>query len=245
MKKVLLWIPSIPYLLSFGFVLVVFHVLQVIALKISYGAHKKVVDGMIFWINQCHLWLLSPIKYENRAGDLPTDKPMIIISNHQGMFDIPAIGRVLKKHHPKYISKQSLAFGIPSVSYNIRNGGSIYIDRKKPAEAIEKIKAFSQYLNKNNRAGLLFPEGTRSRDGSMKPFKRGGFQQMLTEMPDATIVPVAMRNFWRMEQYKLRPMPFRVNLKCTVLPAVSREGKSQEELMAEVEAVIKAELGLL
>lgn len=244
MKKFLLWIPSIPFLLSFGLILVVFHVLQVIALRMGYLPHKKVVDAMVFCINRNLLWLFAPIQFKNLAGELPTDQPMIIVSNHQGMFDIPAIGEILRKHHTKYVAKKSLAYGIPAISYNIRHGGCVYIDRDKPAEALEIIKDFCEYLNENNRSGVIFPEGTRSRDGSMRPFKKGGLSKMLDHMPNATIVPVAIENFWKLEQYKLKPMPFNVRPKCTVLPPISREGKTNVELVEESERVIRAALNL-
>jgi len=67
MKKFLLWIPSIPYLLSFGFVLCVFHVVQVTAIRISYKAHNAVVTLMIVFLNLNKWWLASPIKFNNYA----------------------------------------------------------------------------------------------------------------------------------------------------------------------------------
>jgi len=214
-------------MLCFGLTLVIFHVLQVIALKFSYKAHNAVVTGMIFFLN-LNMWcLLSPIKFTNLAGKLPQNQASIIISNHQSMFDIPAIGHVLKKQHPKFIAKKSLAYGIPSVSYNIRNGGSIWIERprkddteaikiKKRTDALHKLNVFTQYLNQNNRGGVIFPEGTRSKDGHLKPFKRQGLLTMLNNMPNAIIIPVAIDGFWRLTQYKLKPMGFWINLSCTL-----------------------------
>lgn len=249
MKKMLLWIPSVPFLLSFGFILVVFHVLQVIAFAIGYRAHNSVVNGMVFFLNLNLCWLLSPIKFTNKAGQIPLDKPAIIISNHQSMFDIPAIAHLLRKQHPKYISKKSLAFGIPGVSYNIRNGGSIYIGRihktdepevkkAKKEEALKKITAFNKYLKDNNRGGVIFPEGTRSKDGHMKEFKIAGLSQMLNDIPEAIIIPVALDGFWRLTQYKLKPMGFWINLSCTVLPIIDRSGKTNEQIIEKARELI-------
>lgn len=244
MKKFLLWIPTIPFLLSFGLILVVFHVLQVISLKLGYSAHNRVVNGMIFFLN-LNLWLLlSPVKFTNLAKKLPKNKPAIIISNHQSMFDIPAIGYILKKQHPKFISKKSLAYGIPSVSYNIRNGGSIYFERpkredsestkaQKRADAINKLNNFTTYLNENKRGGVIFPEGTRSKNGHLNEFKKQGLLAMLEKMPDAVIIPVALDGFWRLTQYKLKPMGCWLNLSCTVLPIIKRANKSHEDIINE------------
>lgn len=239
--KIINWLFTALFGLAFLTVLGVFHIFQVIALRVfGYEAHKKVVDGMIASILTCLGIVAASPRYEFRAKKFPMDRPMIIVSNHQSMFDIPAIGWALRKHHPKYISKKSLAKGIPSVSYNIRNGGSITIDRKKPEESKQKIKAFTIYLNENNRAGCLFAEGTRSKDGRMTTFKKGGFYTMLDAMPDATIVPVALENFWKITRYGFKPIPFAARPRCTVLPAVEREGKTNEMLLKECEDKIRA-----
>jgi len=236
----LLWIPSVPYLLSFGLILCVFHVLQVIALRIGYRAHNAVVTLMVLFLNLNKWWLASPIKFNNNAGKCNYNKPTIVISNHQSMFDIPAIIWLLRQWHPKFISKKSLAAGIPSVSYNIRNGGSIYIERNKPAEAVEKIRNFCVYLNKHNRAGVIFPEGTRSRDGNLQPFKTTGLLQMLEAMPDAVVIPVTIDGFWRLTQYKLRPMGFFINLNVAAYKPINRAGKTNEEIIEEAQGIIES-----
>lgn len=239
MKRFVYWLFTIPFMLSFGFILCVFHVLQVVSIQFGYEAHNKVVNAMSFSINANLIWLLSWVKFKNLSGDLPLDKPMIIISNHQSMFDITAICWLLRKHHPKFISKKSLAFGIPSVSYNIRNGGSIYIDRNNKDEALKKIEAFNQYLNDNNRAGVIFPEGTRTKDGKLLPFKTKGALQMLSDMPEATVVPIVMQGYWNLEKYKLKPVPIGNSLSCTALAAIDRSGKSNEEVLQLAEKNIQ------
>jgi len=250
MKKFLLWLPTIPFMLCFGFILLVFHVLQVLALKLGYKVHNTVVNGMIFFLNLNLWWLLSPVKFTNLAGKLPQNKPCIIISNHQSMFDIQAIVQILKKQHPKFVAKKSLAYGIPSVSYNIRHGGSIYIERpkkddpenikaQKRTDALNKLNAFTHYLNQNQRAGVIFPEGTRSKDGHVQTFKRQGLITMLNNMPNAVIIPVTIDGFWRLTQYKLKPMGCWLNLSCTVLPVIERSGKSNEAIIDEAYQLIK------
>lgn len=216
--------------------------LQVIALKISYQAHKSAVDGMIRAINICLLLVGARRKVDNQAGNLPLDRPMIIVSNHQSMFDIPAVGSLLKKHHPKYISKKSLAKGIPGVSINIRRGGSAVINRKDKEGAIKVIDAFCQYLNTNNYAGCIFPEGTRSKDGTLANFRIGGLAHMIDHMPEATIVPVVLENFWKIGLYNMAPIPFGIPLHCTVLSPVERTNKSTPEIIAEVEKLIRQQL---
>lgn len=240
MGKWLWWIPTVVFFIVFGLIIVIFHPLQMIGLRLGYLPHKKVVDSMIWWINHSLLLVGSPIRYDwqTNRGNLPTDRPLIIVSNHQSMFDIPCLGWAFRRHHPKYISKKSLAKGIPSISYNIRHGGSIAIDRKNRAESLQKMTDFAQYLNEHNRAGSIFPEGTRSRDGHVKPFKPAGLLQLLRDMPDAVVVPVALHNFWKLTRYGMQPIPFGTPLRCTILPPVSRE-QSDEDLITELETQIR------
>lgn len=207
--------------------------------SLGYQAHKSIVDAMMWCINNALVVAGSWRTVRKTQVDLPTDKPMIIVSNHQSMFDIPTIGWVLRKHHPKYIAKATLAKGIPSISYNIREGGSITIDRKNKSDAVERIRQFCTYLNQHNRAGCIFPEGTRSRDGKMKPFQKGGLATMLELMPEATIVPVALERYWKITRYKFAPIPFGIVLRCTVFDPIDRAEKSVEELIAELESFIK------
>lgn len=238
--KVINWFFTAIFGICFLSVLGVFHIFQVVGLKIGYQAHKVTVDWMSWWINACLGIVGARPRIKNLAGELPTDRPTIIISNHQSMFDIPTIAWVLRAVHPKYISKKSLSKGIPSVSYNIRHGGSAIIDRKDPKQSIAAIQAFTEYLNENNRAGCIFPEGTRSKTGAVSSFKKGGLFTMLDAMPTATIVPVALENYWKITRYGFKPIPFGAKPKCTILPVITRGNKSNEEILEECEAVIRA-----
>jgi 1-acyl-sn-glycerol-3-phosphate acyltransferase len=238
-KKVLYWIPTVLFYIVFGSVLGIFHVLQLIGLAIGYRVHKIVVDAMIHCLNASLLVVGARRFVEWRTDSFPTDKPMLIVSNHQSMFDIPNIGAILMRHHPKFISKESLSKGIPSISINIRRGGSIYIDRKNKEEAIQKIENFAIYLSVNNFAGSIFPEGTRTHDGKVADFRRSGVATMLELMPEATIVPLVLQNFWQLGKYRMKPIPFGLNLRTTVLPAVDRTGKTTDEIIDELEKTIR------
>ena len=71
------------------------------------------------------------------------------------MYDIPPIIWYLRKYHPKFISKIELGKGIPSVSYNLRHGGSVLIDRKNPRQSLPAIMKFADYIREKNRAAVI------------------------------------------------------------------------------------------
>lgn len=224
----------------FGLILVIFHPLQMIGKAISDRGHKKVVDVMCWFLLRLGLpFTLSWVKLKNLAGQLPTDRPLLIIGNHQSSFDIPMISTLLAKHSPKYVSKRSLAKGIPSISYNIREGGSVTINRKDPDEAVRILKGFGKYLEANKFSGCIFPEGTRAKDGKMKPFKTKGLLQLLEVMPNALVVPVAIENSWKLERWNLLPVSTFIDFRCTALPPLEPKDYEPLVLIAEVETIIR------
>jgi len=132
---------------------------------------------------------------------IPTDQPLIIVPNHQSMHDIPPIIWFMRKHHPKFVSKKELGRGIPSVSYNLRHGGSVLIDRNDSKQALQEIAKLGKYIEAHNRSAVIFPEGTRSRTGHPKPFKATGLKLLMKHAPSALVVPISIDNSWKMLRY--------------------------------------------
>lgn len=168
---------------------------------------------------------------------IPTDRPLIIISNHQSMNDIPPIIWFMRKHHPKFVSKIELGKGIPSVSYNLRHGGSALIDRKDSKQALGEIRKLGQYIEKHKRSAVIFPEGTRSRTGHPKRFQTTGLKMMMKSAPSALLVPVTINNSWKMLRYGKFPYGLGSHLKFKVHQPIENEG-NPDELLATIEKQI-------
>lgn len=182
------------FFLIFGLNLAVFHLIQVVARNLfGSKAHDATVAILNLFLMRSLIVLGTSIKFKEFKSH-PANTPLIIISNHQSMWDIPPLLWKYRKHHPKFVAKKELSRGIPSISYNLKYGGSVSIDRKNPEEAIQKIKAFAKMIEANNLSVCIFPEGTRSRDGKIKPFKVSGVATLLEEMPNALVLPVAIKN---------------------------------------------------
>ncbi len=173
-------------------------------------------------------------------NNIPKNVPLLIVTNHQSMYDIPPIIWSLRRFHPKFVSKKELGKGIPSVSFNLRHGGSVLIDRKNPAEAVAKMTAFAHYLETNKRSGVIFPEGTRSRTGEPKTFHRKGLQTLINHMPSAYILPITVNNSWKLQRYGMFPIPLGVHLKFTVHPVIKVSDFSAETLLDMLEEKIKS-----
>ena len=182
------------FFLVFGLILVIFHPIQVIGRNVfGHNAHDKTVFALnLFLMRALHILGVSYSFHDFKK--LPATGPIIIISNHQSMWDIPTLIWKFRSYRPKFVAKKELAKGIPSISYNLRHGGSVSIDRKNPREALVRIIKFARNVKEKKYAVCIFPEGTRSRDGKIKAFKVSGVQAILKQMPDALVVPVAIKN---------------------------------------------------
>ena len=216
MQKILAYPLTVIYLLCFGLTLVIFHPIQWICLNaFGYQAHKKSVDALQFCLLRCLNILGTRFSFSN-PYNIETDQPLIIVSNHQSMYDISPIMWYMRKYHPKFISKIELGKGIPSVSYNLRHGGSALIDRKNPRQSIKAIQDFSEYIETNKRAAVIFPEGTRSKTGEPKKFQRKGLMTLFKSIPSATIVPITINNSWKTLRYGKFPMGLGAHITFTV-----------------------------
>jgi len=233
---------SVLFYLFFGITILVFHPIQWISFNwFGYNAHKKSVDCFNWTLLRC-LNVLGTTFHVNRSTSIPSNVPIIIVSNHQSMWDISPLSWYLRKYHPKFISKVELGTGIPSVSYNLRHGGSILIDRNNPRQAIVEMVKFSKYLQEFNRSGVIFPEGTRSKTGVPKPFRRTGLQTLFKKIPDGYVVPVTINNSWKLQRYGMFPIQMGVRLEMTAHPAIKIESYEVEMLIDKVEEIITSKV---
>lgn len=194
MKMVISYILTPLFYFFFGLTLLVFQPIQVVARNLfGAKAHDKTVAALNFCLTKCLLILGTKIRFKN-FRTLATDEPVLVISNHQSMWDISPVIWKLQKKRTKYIAKASLAKYIPSISYNLKYGGSVPIDRNDPVGSIERIEKFAEFVAKNKFAICIYPEGTRSRDGKVKAFKLSGIDAILKVIPNINIVPIAIKN---------------------------------------------------
>lgn len=216
MVKLLAYPITIIYFLFFGLTLLVFHPIQWVCLNVfGYSAHKQSVSFLNFFLLRCSNILGTRFTFNN-PYHIPSNQPIIIVSNHQSLTDIPPIIWYMRKHHPKFISKIELGKGIPSVSFNLKHGGSVLIDRKKPIESISAIKKFANYIETNNRAAVIFPEGTRSRNGVPRKFQTKGLLTLFEYIPSALVVPITINNSWKTLRYGKFPMGLGAHITFTV-----------------------------
>ena len=128
------------------------------------------------------------VKLEVRGAEyVKKDTPRIYISNHQSYFDIFTVLAGLPVDF-KFILKKEL-MRIPILGFTMKRAGYISIDRRDKKKAILSMDAAAEKI-RDGASVLIFPEGTRSEDGIVRNFKKGGFHLALKSGCD--IIPVAI-----------------------------------------------------
>jgi 1-acyl-sn-glycerol-3-phosphate acyltransferase len=122
------------------------------------------------------------------AGDVDWKRAYVYMSNHQSHYDIPCIVRALPADL-RFLTKKELA-AIPVFGWALKVAGFVFIDRKNRERALKSVKKAADDLAEKGRSIVVFPEGTRSNDGTMGEFKKGGFH--LAMQARAVIVPLGV-----------------------------------------------------
>lgn len=241
MMKLLAYPLTVLYLICFGLVLVVFHPIQWICLRwFGYGAHAASVAWLNWSIMKCTHIL--GVRYRFTFADpMPEKGPLIIVTNHQSMYDIPPLIWHLRKYHPKFVSKKELGKGIPSVSFNLRHGGSALIDRRDRKQALSELTRLGEYIERTGRSAVIFPEGTRSRTGAPKPFKTFGLSVLMQHAPSAKVLPITINNSWKVFRYGKFPNGLGAHIRFTVHPAIPVSVLSEARI-PELEALITSQI---
>ncbi|MFW2381187.1 MAG: lysophospholipid acyltransferase family protein [Acidimicrobiales bacterium] len=242
MKKIVDWIFTIPFLIGFGLTLVVFEPIARIArlfglrpMEVTMGVMQKILLG-VFRIGGTRLQI-------ERSPQVLPRTAYIIVSNHQSLFDIPIFGGLLFSNYPKYISKRELGRWLPSVSFNLTHGGNAIIDRGDPVQARAAIRELGAAAQDRNVAVVIFPEGTRSRDGRLKSFRLGGLTELLEAAPSLPVVPTTIDGAWELLKYKLFPVPFGTRVKVRFSdPLPRQEGEDPAELLRQAHDIIEGTL---
>ena len=93
-------------------------------------------------------------------------------ANHESEFDIPLVFAAIKLQMVA-ISKIELK-NIPFLGWAMQAAGHIFVNRKNHVSALKSMEKARESMSQNPRSVIIFPEGTRSKDGQILPFKKGG-----------------------------------------------------------------------
>jgi len=137
--------------------------------------------------------------YNETKKDLPDN--FIVISNHQSLLDIPLFMKFFHEKEVRFVAKDALGRHVPLVSEMLRCQQHCIIPRKaKPMDAMHLLETFGQRCVKNNWIPIIFPEGSRTRDGNVGKFYSAGVRKLTeTGLP---VVVCALEGGYRLRDLK-------------------------------------------
>jgi 1-acyl-sn-glycerol-3-phosphate acyltransferase len=148
------------------------------------------------WSPSC-LWLAGVRLERARAARLPTG-PAIYVSNHESALDIWAVLSVVPPG-VRFVAKEEL-FRIPVFGWYMRLGGHVRVDRQHHARAVSSLHRAAEIV-RSGTSLIVFPEGTRSLDCRIHPFKKGPF--VLAMEAGVPVVPIAISGSGRITPKKV------------------------------------------
>ncbi len=158
----------------------------VLLCSLGYGSWASQNLGCI-WA-KLSLWLhLCPIEVVGKENIPKSDKPCVVVANHQSSFDIYALYGYIKMPF-KWVMKEELR-KTPFVGWACQACGFIFVDEKRPSSIVQTMTSAKQTLADGNSI-FIFPEGSRTLTGKMTRFKKGAFV-MASEL-NVAILPVSI-----------------------------------------------------
>jgi 1-acyl-sn-glycerol-3-phosphate acyltransferase len=161
------------------------------------------------------------------------------MGNHQGNFDILALTLAIPRRF-SWIAKEEL-FRVPLFGGAMRRAGYIPLDRSDGRRALKSMDAAAARI-RNGSSVVVFPEGTRTKDGNLLPFKRGGF--LLAAKAGVPVVPLTINGSMKINprnRLELYPGVIRISFAEPVMTAAVK-GKDKQELLEQVRTAIAAGL---
>ena len=168
--------------------------------------------------------------------DIDWKQPHIFVMNHQSMIDIPCAFAALPSNI-RFVAKEQLRW-IPFLGWYIWMTGMVFVDRTRRNKAVASLEKAGERIRKGATI-LAYPEGTRSPDGRVMPFKKGPFVLALTA--GVPIVPIAIDGSGKVsgkhQVWKLRPAKVRMKVGQPI-PTAGLKTEDRDALMHDVRAAM-------
>ena len=222
--------------LIISYVVLATAILGIIAIIVSFFTHTGNPVHIVARIWARSILIVSRVSVRVKGfANIDPNKSYIYMCNHQSNFDIPVLLGYLPVQF-RWLAKAEL-FRIPIFGRAMLGAGYVKIDRFNQESAFESINEAARRM-KDGVSVMIFPEGTRSKDGNIRQFKKGGFVMAINS--GVPIVPIVLRGTWPiMAKSSLRIN--RGDVEMEIAQPIATAGyamETKEELMSRVRDVI-------
>jgi 1-acyl-sn-glycerol-3-phosphate acyltransferase len=192
-----------------------------------------------FWAKG-NLWVCGVKVRVQGLERLDPRKAYLFMSNHQSLFDILALMSALDVFQLRWVAKQELR-KVPVLGLCMQRTHQILVDRESRTQAVATIRRVRELLSAGISV-LFFPEGTRSQDGHLLPFKPGGFAVAVeTGVPVVPVTVNGSRAVLPFGDWKVRAGQIDIILSepIHIDPQLNKK-TAREELLLQVQQAIAA-----
>lgn len=187
------------------------------AFPVSLFGENRVHRYGIIWGRGC-LWLAGTKIRVQGAEHLPLHQSAVYIANHQSNFDIPALYAGLPIQF-RWLAKKEL-FDVPLFGPAMKRCGYIPIDRSDRRQAMHSLNEAARQISEGASV-IVFPEGTRTEDGQLQDFKKGGF--LIAVKAQVPIIPIAIKGSYQvMAKNHFQLQPGKIEIK--IFPPIATAG---------------------
>lgn len=223
-------VTQLPLNLFILFQTILWSIVSILLFLVESSGRLAHLYGARTW-SRILLWACR-VRVELRGAELLSSarRPLVLVSNHQSLFDILALLAALPLDFKFVVKKEIMA--VPLWGQAMRRAGYICVDRSSPDRAREALKSAAERI-RGGASVLFFAEGSRSPDGRLGPFKRGAFT--LASLSGCDVLPLAIQGSDRVldkKSWRIRPGRIRI----TILPPITDPTlkKSSKMLMSQV-----------
>ena len=192
------------------------------------------------WWASLYIWVMPPWSVQIEGKEhIDPDTTYVIVSNHQSLVDILVVFTLFT--HFKWVSKAEL-FRIPLIGWNMSLNRYVKLQRGEKRSIKRMYDACEQHL-KTGSSVYLFPEGTRSESGVMRPFKEGAF--VLARRLNLPVLPIVINGSRTAVPKNSFNFHGKTEVEVTVMPPITPDafpGDSARELAEEVHSLIEAQV---
>jgi len=194
---------------------------------------ERLVGVPCLWLCGCHLSVAG-------SEHLDPRRPAIYVVNHTSLMDLFVVLRLMPYGSVGVMKKEVVRYPFFGQMYLLC--GHLRLDRGHRAAAIASMRSLSDLVRRNKLSIFISPEGTRSPDGRLQPFKKGLVHLALqTGLPVVPVVIHGAHRAWRKNSLSVRGGPIHVE----VLPAVNTSGwstRGTDDALEEIHAIFRRHL---
>lgn len=191
---------------------------------------SKYFSGGILWISGIKLDVTGLENFNK-------DKTYVFVSNHASQYDIVVLQKIIPNRMAMIFKKELVK--IPFFGWQLAMGPYVMIDRGNYEKALKSIDEAKEKMQKQNISIVVFAEGTRSKTGEIKPFKRGAFR--LATQVGYPIIPTTIvdsNKIMPKGTYKLRRGTIKVHFDKPILANGIKTRQEEIDLMNRVREII-------